>query len=639
VGRSELWELYKDAVIPAIARFMNRCNCHGSRSSIQFSSSASVSHCFSWILLSNPSRLEQCLALLTEKNKTVSPGHAITIGLLAQVCAGDAKLGSLMLGFKPLVHAFYIREFVSAKVIPSSSQLNGLGGFFERFTTVSDLENELVPSIEKGLLRAPEIVLDVVEPLFRALSSKLDISKLVTERLLKPIFSNIKSSNPKIRAAAVKLFETSLKKCRDPAELSRMATEVESTFKATKPAAVDQRLALAQMLTAFPNNKELARDIPPAVARLISLEQNEAVLRAATKSIAKHHAWALANNNVKDKTVTDAIIKGLKDKKTAIRSIWILRVGEILWPIGLKLYQATPPDLLAFLKALTPFLTDIFKENASNPRAALQSGMIVGSYVITAITLKRLALVKDPEIIGAFRQAEIPKTALQTDSQSSYLVNHRIYTKLTMEEEHSWLMRALYATADFIKLEEIDSAMSESWIIAFMYLICAKDVSFLTNKEAQNALILLFIRRPELISGLVMNGIWCWRWNISVHNPDSAPKAAKTGLTRLYKVVRCICLQASEIKRLEVEIDISIFKNNLVQLLVLCQPQVLSNCLWIDTCQSVGIDPGELVREFATKLRDRVKFLAIASGRVSDRLCVCHCSKIIIRLTLIRLSR
>ncbi|EQB44089.1 hypothetical protein CGLO_17196 [Colletotrichum gloeosporioides Cg-14] len=157
----------------------------------------------------NPDKaLKDAVQLLTTKSAQPSIKNAPLLGVIAGVSSRIPAVKSVLETQKSQYFTFYTREIIGSRTSVPQHIASGLNDFFLDFVTLEDLAKEVIPSLEKGLLRAPEIVLsDVIIPLIRALHKDFDLSQILLGNLLKPILSNVKSSNVNTRNGAVKAFK------------------------------------------------------------------------------------------------------------------------------------------------------------------------------------------------------------------------------------------------------------------------------------------------------------------------------------------------------------------------------------------------------------------------------------------------
>ncbi|KAK5276451.1 translational activator of GCN4, partial [Cryomyces antarcticus] len=137
-------------------------------------------------------------------------------------------------------------------------------------------------------------------------------------------------------------------------------------------------------------------------------------------------------------------------------------------------------------------------------------------------------------------------------------------------------------------------ATGEAWAQAFIYLITASGVPASVRTTATRTLTTLYTQDPARIAKALIGGLWQWRGSVEADDKDTAAVAAKTGIDKLYLVIRAICLSKEEASTYGAELDEATLQCQLVDLLVLCRPELLPRTSWIDTCLKTGTDPGNL---------------------------------------------
>ena len=89
---------------------------------------------------------------------------------------------------------------------------------------------------------------------------------------------------------------------------------------------------------------------------------------------------------------------------------------------------------------------------------AAQSGLVTAAFVLTAVAPTKLEPIHSGKIDASLKKAHILQQALTFDPKPSFLLNHRIYTKLTTEDDLMWFVRALFAVSG--RFDDIDPESS-----------------------------------------------------------------------------------------------------------------------------------------------------------------------------------
>ncbi len=549
--------------------------------------------------------LENLLARLSRRDRVDEPQRsAVFLGVLAPVCHNDEGLG------KPdpirfAYYNFYVEHIIQARTPVPPHIARALADFFGIFpASVNELREQVLPAVEKALLRTPEVVLQGVTQAFLESIPEDWVSEILQDHLLKPLLSSIRSTNPAVRNGAALTLEVAARRSDDEDIVNQVADEIIGLLKSLKTSGPEQRLLLARVLAAFPKNAHLSKVVPSELCQVVGKETNEAALAAETLAISTHLFPALISSNGAPSSVTAAFIGGLSDKKPAVRKIWSIRLGAMIWKTAPWEIRST--GMLEFIRAMVPELQRLWTEVTSNPLPAVQTGLITAAYVVLAIYQTDLLALKEDGLLGAADLKDVLSDAFPSDHRPSFLLNHRIYTKLQEEEDLDWFLRALASSADQVKRMGDETAAREAWAQGFVYLITSSVVKAVSQR-ARQLLSETYVEDPAAIGQMIIRGLWKWRQQIELAEKDSAAMASKTGVDRVYLALQSISLRPKALRRLgEGEIDRSILENQLAELLVICRPEVFPHTSWIAACQTVGVDPGDLARKHSKRLLENI---------------------------------
>jgi hypothetical protein len=549
--------------------------------------------------------IEDVIQTLTAKSSQPSARNAVMLGIVAGVCARLPEPKNILSRKTYEIYTFYNREVIGSRTAVPPHIAHGLGDFFETFTTKDDVEKQVIPSLEKALLRAPEIVLNgLIEPFFQALPDTIDLSTILRGNLLKPLLSNIKSTNASIRHGALSTFKAIVLKCHEPDVIAKVAEEILIPLKTGKLPSADHRASHAEMLAVLPVSNSTVVSVTPAIAAAAGKEANDVALSTETSTLLHYLKWGVSNGSEVPKPVIDIFVKGLSDKKVLVKKLWALRLGELFWDVH-------DPDVLnsrfsSLAEAALPTLVEIWQETTINPISAAQSGLITAIYVFTAISHSKLAVTSNSKVEMALKKAQVARQALTMDPKPSYLLNQRIYGKLSGDDDFKWLIRALSSLSADLSTIEPDSAIALGWSQAVIFCICSSGVKPGLRRDASRALSEMYVKDPAKTSEVMIAGLWRWRQSVESADKDSAAATSKTDNQNLHLVVRSICLPPVDIERLGGSISESIRKEQMVSLLVLSRPELLPRINWIDLCLRIEVDPGVLAREFGDKLIQQI---------------------------------
>jgi hypothetical protein len=608
------WERWGLQSIESNARALELCLSESMRSNVKHSSLVVTRRGLRKAFSKKETRqkvIEEAVKGLSAKGSQPTARNAVMLGVVAGVCARKPGAKEILCTLKSEYYTFYIREIIGSRTPLPTHLSNALADFFVAFTTKQDVEKDIIPALEKALLRAPEIVLnDLLSPLFHSLPDSIDLSRILKNNLLKPLLANIKSTNAAIRQGVLSAFTAAVLKSHNLEIISQIAEEILTPLKSGKLSSADQRANHADMLAALPVSKNTVAKFSPAIAAVGTKETNEAALASETSALLHYLSWGLRNEVVIDKSLVDAFVKGLCDKKIPVKKLWTIRLGELFWSTTDA--STLKSKLSTLAEAAIPALMDIWQDTTTNPLAAAQSGLVTGAYVLTAISSAKLSLTDNAKVDAGLKKAQIARQALTMEPKPSFLLNPRIYSKLTSGDDFRWFIRALAAVSQEFATIEPDSIIAIGWAQAMIFCICSASLKPASRREASHTLSKLYVHDPRLISKIIVAGLWRWRHSIELGEKDSAAVTAKTENQNLHLVVKSICLPPVEVARLGGSVDEATRKDQMVSLLVISRPELLPRVSWIDMCLRVQVDPGDLAQvsgdSLIQQILDRTSF-------------------------------
>lgn len=618
------WAKYGLDVAVATARVLETCVGAGStRRAGRISDSALVStrRALRAILRSEAigqDALAKLISTLTAKGSAPTAGNAVILGVIAGVASRLSTVKPAFEQHKSDYYAFYVREIVGSRSQLPDHVSNALHDFFGSFPTLEELRKEVFPPIEKALLRAPEVVLnDIVSPMILALPESMDLSEVLLGSMLKPLLSNVKSSNSAIRAGALRTFTSLASRSRNEDSIEKIAGEILDPLKQGKVSGADQKVLHAQMLSALPPSTSLAQRIPPAIAGVALKDPSEPAVVAEVSTMTAHLTFGLANGVALDKTVSDSFIKGMADKRMPVRRLWAICAADIWW--NLSDTQLAQSDVLTFCQATLPKLVEMWQEVIANPLPATQSGLVTVGHYVTALLLEKVRNSKDEKLSTIYRKSDVLDQSLAFHPKPSFLLNSKVYSKLATEDDVVIALRALTAVAPFITQGAASKETEIAWAQAFIFLIVAQGVSSQAKSAARAALTDIYLKvSPETVSRLMVQGIWAWYRSTELQEKESAAVASRTGFNELATVIGCLCVSPEALKKAGTNIDDTSLHSQALNLIVLARPEIMPRISWIDLCLRIGVDPGQLVR---TNLEKCVSIINEATEVSSESIC------------------
>ncbi|KAH7091864.1 translational activator GCN1 [Auriculariales sp. MPI-PUGE-AT-0066] len=301
----------------------------------------------------------------------------------------------------PAIVALYANSVLMSRTAVPKHASTALDGFIGTLVTSQTFAADILPVMEKAMLRSPEVALAV--------------------RILNPILNTAKSTNTGARADAVRLYGALPSTSGGTAQ-----DEILSTLRGGKTGGADHRATLYAMLAyARPSTGEESVRFVTELLALLPKESSDANAPLLVRLAAPHARAALQADRPLDAAVW---VKEVTNGRPAVRKALVEVLGDIFWTIEGESGASTQ-----FAEALAPALAALATK--SDPAAQLET------YVAFAVLLGRGAL----QAVWA-KHAPALTVVLGTPAKPGYLVLEKIYTKLTTVEEERWLLRALQAS-------------------------------------------------------------------------------------------------------------------------------------------------------------------------------------------------
>jgi len=276
---------------------------------------------------------------LTEKASSSTAQNSVLLGVIAGVCSRLPSRKKEFANHRKECLTFYTREFLGSRTRLPNHLIQGLRDLFENFVTLDDLQKDVIPAVEKALLRAPEVVLnDLIAPTITALPASLDLSEILQKNLLKPLLSNIKSTNPEIRQGAFRTFQSIAQKCANEQIIDKTLSEILLPLKQSKITVIEQKVLHADMIRELASSPSISNAVVSGMGSVALKEANDTALEAEVSALSKHVKFAL-ENNVEAGNLADSYIKGLADKRPTAKRIWAMNAGEIIWNLPDNVYS------------------------------------------------------------------------------------------------------------------------------------------------------------------------------------------------------------------------------------------------------------------------------------------------------------
>ncbi|KAI0757516.1 ARM repeat-containing protein [Daedaleopsis nitida] len=471
-----------------------------------------------------------------------------------------------------------------------------LHGFIHSSVTPEVLTGTVLPSMEKALLRSPEISLDVVAAFLPAYSHPVEGDAF--RRLLTPALNSSKSTNHLVRSSSVALFKILIRLTSSPADLDHSANELLSLPKAGKTAGPDHRTALYTMLGAVPPSDSVSLTIVQTGLPLLAKETHEASVAILAASLVPHLVSCLRAEAPFPSNSASTAAKEMTGTKPAVRRAFCSLVGCSLWELNTLETDAS----ITFAKAVLPSFETNLKTVVANPLGAV-AGPLEG-YVAVAVMLGPLSR------IGQFDDVISNNAALQSiysaSPKPSFLLLDKVYQKLSSEDEEMWLLRAAEAVLSSCKDQTSVQEQARTLLGAVFLHLAVESSSPQTRRSTISTLERLAATAPKHLNLATLAAVSAYlareKSSAKPVATSDEPDRSVNKETRLPAFVLACAAFADDCP-----LDV---KERLLWdwVTVAHHPGSSGNArqVWIELCQKAKVDPHELVTAHADAILGKV---------------------------------
>ena len=400
------------------------------------------------ILSSSKSALVEAITIdnlsIFIENALKLPNDYALIYLGALTNAVQAMTPILELPLKSDILKFFGDNVLLTKTAPKVCALELFGQFISTYLTVEDFKL-LLPTIEKSVLRSSEISFGTILPIIIKHFRGPIGDDIVNSKLLASSFTGIKSSKGNVKNGAIETLKSISVHITD-SNAEKFIDELFKTLKSTSNNEV--KALIVSSLTLLDLSVDLSKKVLDQLLPLVSKDQNEVSLQALVKPFIK------LTFNVQDNSkYIDQIKAGFVDKKIPLRRIWFVEFGEVSYNSEINVVK----DLFTMFKTA-------LEEAQQLPLPTVTNRGISSAYVAIALAEKY--------------NIEIDYSVSLNDNgeKPSILTNSKVFTKLTYEDEMTWFMRALAASAS--------PDVPDSYVNAWLYLTISKLVPYKSRLAA-----------------------------------------------------------------------------------------------------------------------------------------------------------
>ncbi|CAG8528557.1 17533_t:CDS:10, partial [Acaulospora morrowiae] len=558
----------------------------------------------------NSAHIQSYITYLITGSKSCIPTYrnAILLGVVID-CSLRLKGGSTRTyveNAKDEIIQFYITAIASSKSAVTKTSAGALHDFMKQIVTEEDFRTKLMPTLEKLLLRAPEITLNVLICLVKSLS--FDLSIILKKNFLQSLLGHIRSTNKVIQLDAAELLNIMIEKSRDDTVVVDIVKEILQMMSGGKVSNPEHRAIIFHALGYIHQSPGVVKIVIDGLLPIVSKESNETSLSKAISTLKLHTGVLLRAEKDKEvvEKVTDFIVNGLSSAKTGVRKAWAILIGRLVWEEA-----GSPSASLCNVtqQSLTPLLSTLEKIQA-NPLNFL-GGPIEG-YIATAIIEGRAINWKNEEINTLIRSKKHTQNILVNSPKPSFLLWDKIYLKLNTIEEGSWFLRSLEGVVineNVTALKKMDARVFIA--TAFIYMITSFTLHQ-TRREAYDTLKNCVQFSPDIVGEFMREGLTNWLLNLEKCTKDSTAVLASTS-AHLDPSVNAYLLSKvlTAITTFSKNVEKSVVEDSLVELIVFAHhPAIVSPTKkynWISLVQRAHLDPGKLVEKYSTRLLEVIR--------------------------------
>ncbi|WFD28586.1 translational activator of GCN4 [Malassezia nana] len=362
--------------------------------------------------------------------------HAILLqGLLLDVCL-HLKHGAQAQGIawaadvQQRVLLSYTTHVVSAKTAVPPPVLHALDHFLQRVASPADMETHVFPTLQKMLLRSPEVALEVATTLCAA--APVDLMTVLA-RFQTVLLSSVTSSQAQTRRHALVFARTLL---RD-ATLAPSDAFVDALCKSLKPGdakSEDQRIAQSNLIAAVPARASSSAALLTALAPILQKEAQVPALQAELRA-AWPHMRACWDADTLPRVWTLALLGKAQSPKASLRAATLVSLADAMRVPTSEAQKALLTELLPALRASV----QASASGLTSPDAALEGA--------AAVVLLAGPIAQAGAPLSEQAAQQVPLAPLLTTGvKPSFLLNDKVARKLREgpADALTWHAEALY---------------------------------------------------------------------------------------------------------------------------------------------------------------------------------------------------
>ena len=601
-----IWDEHGISILLAVANLLKTCSCNAKKPALKRSAFKKVQYTLRLVYCTKNYSSEffnaSVDALLDAKNADVS--NMLILGIISKLASTTLHLERLLLSRKDDFTTFYIRKIVESRVRLPPIITESFDTFFQKFCTYSDLESVILPAVEKALLRMPEILLNgQIKPLFESQNEEMDMSNLLEKNFAKSLLAYVGSSDQRLRIGAADLLKCLIVRSHNMEIMEKTAGNILHMLQKSQSSIPEQKVLLADILSCFPFSPRVSRDISFRLTQIIQKESNEQAATALIKSAMDHFRKELIAESTADEKYPVQLCQALETKNHMLQRLWTTHIGELLWQISSRPIEN--PEFLQLVVKLLHALNHVAADGNTSLINAPHADQILALNILTALVPSKFRTENVGEV--AEHVTRTLHNRGQLNLKDSQLFNIRLNAKLTDENDIRWAVRALAALSSTVIGDNEFNRSRIIWSQSFIYFVTSVEISRELRKEILNELFNLYKSHPIEISSLVYDGLWAVLWDLTYNEKSLISTHYRAGKTFLAHVIKTICPAKDRFDKAGAVIDDPALRLRLADLVIICQPSLISNISWINVCLESGQDPGILAAQVPDRCMAKIK--------------------------------
>ncbi|XP_043511247.1 eIF-2-alpha kinase activator GCN1 [Frieseomelitta varia] len=318
------------------------------------------------------------IVYLETLTKLEAGNGVIVLASLLTMYLVDAKKSDLVVKLKTNTIDAFIKLTISCKKKPDLYVVHNAVPLLRRISH-DEFKSQLLPALQKAMLRNPEIIIESVGHILSGLS--LDLSQY-SQDISKGLFANLYSKEDLVRDEAVGACRRLALQCSDTAALENLLSSVFAVFHGSegKLTVATHKISVLQGAGNLSYNaasgssvERLAETACEHFIKVLETEVHEKTLIHALEMMA---LWSNKFANNVPKCVIDAFKKGMtaKTSTAAVRTAYI------------KLFFSTP--VVSYSEVITPLLIQAISramQQSAQPVAVTEG--LVASYLLLKFVL------------------------------------------------------------------------------------------------------------------------------------------------------------------------------------------------------------------------------------------------------------